>query len=98
MLHEAGHLATAPSYIRHLLTSDLDLIVPDIYEMLKDDCDPKLYYWNDLGAICWSYLACVEIGLNPLKVYRSSFLGEDRQVVENLRAGFECSIGSAYSV
>ncbi len=56
LLHEAGHLAIAPSHLRGELGDKIELNegIPDVVEVY---------------AIAWSYAACVHLGIAPEIVF-----------------------------
>ena len=58
LLHEAAHLAVAPPAARPLMGGDVDVPGVDMKEL-------------EVAAICWSYAAVVELGLDPAVVFHS---------------------------
>lgn len=56
LLHEAGHLAVTPAKFRKQLSGTVETVDrnPDVIET---------------AAICWSYAACIHIGLDPAVVF-----------------------------
>lgn len=66
LLHEAGHLALAPSHLRPLLDDKVEL--PGFkMEVIE------------AGTIAWSYAAGLHLGLTPEDVFHEGYTGEGWQ-------------------
>lgn len=75
LLHEAGHLAVAPSQIRKLLSDKVEL--PDV------DMEPI-----EAGAIAWSYAAALHLGIDPAEVFHEGgYLGRSQELLMNFQFG-----------
>lgn len=70
ILHEAGHLAVMPPRIRMTMNDDLGM-------------DP-IHQAGEMGAIAWSYAACIQLGLDPHVVFHEDgYKGGGANIVEN---------------
>lgn len=72
LLHEAGHLASAPSVVRHRLDGDvdasIDAILADADAPLSDAERHQLRH-SEAQAIAWSYAAALAAGVPPQCVF-----------------------------
>jgi hypothetical protein len=75
LLHEAGHVAMAPSWARPRLSGAID--VPGL--------DTGSLEW---AAIPWSYAAAVAIGIDPAEVFHGGgYHGHSPGLLTNFRLG-----------
>lgn len=76
LLHEAGHIATAPLSLRHLITGEI-LPEGDFTDGLMKlwDIDPRTWYCSDWTATGWGILACIHLGIDVLEMFRNGFGG-----------------------
>jgi hypothetical protein len=79
LLHEAGHLAVMPPRVREKMTGDLNM-------------DP-IHHGGELGAMAWSYAACIHLEIDPYIVFHEDgYKGESASLVENYRNGYEMGV------
>src|SRR5687767_6736510 len=75
LLHEAGHLAVAPADLRPHLNGEVELSgdAPEVVE---------------LASICWSYAACIHLGLDPRVVFHEKgYHGRSAGLLQNFALG-----------
>lgn len=82
LLHEAGHLAVAPAAARSHLNGEVEL--PD---------EPP--HVVELASICWSYAACLHIGLDPRVVFHEhGYHGRSESLLRNFEFGVYLGVSS----
>lgn len=92
LLHEAGHVATAPKIIRQNLSHDFGLSAS--FDGLE--YEQWMLYWNDASAIAWSYMAARHIGLDPIISLENGIYDNDEGVI-CAKSSFETGQGNAYT-
>jgi hypothetical protein len=74
ILHEAGHLATAPAEVRETMSDPLPV--------------NEWSGGSELMALGWSYAACLHIDLDPHIVFHpEGYKGESESLIENFSEG-----------
>jgi hypothetical protein len=75
LLHEAGHLAFAPSAIRSTISGEV--VLPDVNAAVVE-----------VQAIAWSYAAAVFLGIDPAVVFhRDGYHGKSEAILFNISIG-----------
>lgn len=74
VLHEAGHLACMPPYIRHNMNDNLE--------------DSDMHRGGEMMAMAWSYAACVFLHITPEIVFHENgYKGAAQNLIQNFAAG-----------
>lgn len=95
LLHEAGHLATAPSKIRNDLTGEIS---PEMALDFTGETDDPYLYWSDNAATGWAFYATLEIGIDSKLPFQNGFAGYDwTDVWYAVYLGWETGLGSKES-
>jgi hypothetical protein len=96
LLHEAGHIATAPSEMRCLLCRDLQEIKIENYNYN----DIRYQHWTDKAAIGWSLFTALELGLPTSVLYEGleATFPDGKLTIEGAILSLGSSLGSCLSV
>ena len=97
LLHEAGHVAVTPSFLRKYMNGNLTgyldkLNYPEIEEWI-DNLIPDSQQWNayyncdETAAIAWSYCICFYLGIDSRLPFETGFNGKG----EDIWFRFSCS-------
>jgi hypothetical protein len=74
ILHEAGHLACMPPYIRQNMSDNLE------------DCD--MHRGGEMMAMAWSYAAAVFLKIDPAIVFHEhGYKGAGQHILQNFNEG-----------
>lgn len=74
ILHEAGHLACMPPYIRQTMSDDLE------------DCD--MHRGGEMMAVAWSYAAAIFLQIDPEIVFHENgYKGGGKNIIQNFEEG-----------
>jgi len=97
LLHDLGHLAVTPSWLRPHLSENLDWEKsPKLVELVESKCDAtagkglKLQNWNALihgdeqAAIAWSFVAAQAAGVDNFLPFEIGFENPDSSTGEEL--------------
>lgn len=77
LLHEAGHLALSPSYLRGQMSDEVEL-PPEEFNMDAIES----------GAIAWSYAAALHLNLDPRVVFHEGgYKGNSESILLNFSFG-----------
>lgn len=106
LLHDAGHVATTPSFLRSYLSGNLDINDNTFDELFKSklidysnsESDEWTAFMNcgETAAIAWSFAATIEIGeLNRALIFENWSLTNEEK--EALYSGLELSCSSRQS-
>jgi hypothetical protein len=95
LLHEAGHLATAPSEIRDCLTGEL---APEMALDFDGETNHRYLYWSDRAASAWAFYAAIESGIDSKLPFENGFpLDEGIETWQAIHVGWETGVGSGES-
>lgn len=104
LLHDLGHLAVTPSWLRPHLNEDLDWSQsPDLVKLVESKCDAeaekgaKLQNWNALihgdeqAAIAWSFVAAQAADVDDFLPFEIGFDNPDSSTGEELHQSLAIS-------
>jgi hypothetical protein len=94
LLHEAGHIATAPSELRPALEGDLEKIEWDGDSV---EWDPRFMYWNDQAASGWMFFVAKQWGLDLVSLFEPAFDDRGLDILASMEAGVNNPMGSVFS-
>ncbi len=82
LLHEAGHIATTPSILRHLLNDSLEIDLFDFEEAIapyhfEHPAYKAAMEISEQMAIAWSFAAAWKIGINTFIPFENGFENEN---------------------
>lgn len=104
LLHDLGHIAVTPSWLRSHLSGDLDWgQTPELVELVESICDAtaekgiKLQNWNALihgdeqAAIAWSFVAAQAAGVDDFLPFEIGFDNPNGATGEELHESLSIS-------